>query len=165
MFHMVLKHIYESGRLFLCTSSHFRWIVKFHTFFWYLTILWSNFTQWGDKLPVWQNDWRWWWWRWSWWLLWLLLLNRLSPSIHIQILQTDLHTFPVRISWENLVKHQGIFSFMIIFYILSTLSLDNVWTLLGETCCWSLLRLKGLTVIVVSQISSWLFSLHTDFSF
>ena len=34
---------------------------------------------------------------------------------------------------------------MIIFYILTTLSLDNVWTLLGENCCWSLLELKGLT--------------------
>ena len=65
--------------------------------------------------------------------------NPLSPNIHIQILQTDLHTFPLRISWENLIKHQGIFSFVIIFYILTTLSLDNVWTLLGENCCWSLL--------------------------
>ena len=70
------------------------------------------------------------------------LNNPLSPSIHIQILQTDLHTFPLRISWENLIKHQGIFSFMIIFYILTTLSLDNVWTLLGENCCWSLLGHK-----------------------
>ena len=34
---------------------------------------------------------------------------------------------------------------MIIFYILTSLSLDNVWTLLGENCCWSLLELKGLT--------------------
>jgi len=33
---------------------------------------------------------------------------------------------------------------VIIFYILTTLSLDNVWTLLGENCCWSLLGLKGL---------------------
>ena len=72
-------------------------------------------------------------------------LNPLSPSIHIQIPQTDLHTFPLRISWENLIKHQGIFSFVIIFYILTTLSLDNVWTLLGENWCWSLLGLKGLT--------------------
>ena len=31
----------------------------------------------------------------------------LSPNIHIQILQTNLHTFPLRISWENL---KGIFS-------------------------------------------------------
>ena len=27
-----------------------------------------------------------------------VLINPLSPSIHIQILQTDLHTFPLRIS-------------------------------------------------------------------
>ena len=43
-----------------------------------------------------------------------ILFNPLSPSIHIQILQTDLHTFPLRISWENLIKHHGIFSLMII---------------------------------------------------
>ena len=29
--------------------------------------------------------------------------NPLSPNINIQILQTDLYTFPVRISWENLM--------------------------------------------------------------
>ena len=73
-----------------------------------------------------------------------ILFNPLSPFLHIQILQTDLHTFPLRISWENLIKHQGIFSFVIILYILTTLSLDNVWILLGENCCWSLLGLKGL---------------------
>ena len=33
---------------------------------------------------------------------------------------------------------------MIILLILITLSLDSVWILLGENCCWSLLRLKGL---------------------
>ena len=54
----------------------------------------------------------------------LMAINPLSPNIHIQILQTDLHTFPLQISWENLIKHQGIFSFVIIFYILTTLSLD-----------------------------------------
>ena len=71
----------------------------------------------------------------------LLTFNPLSPSIHVQILQTDLHTFPLRISQENLIKHQGIFSFVIIFYILTTLSLENVWTLLGENRSWSLLGL------------------------
>ena len=79
----------------------------------------------------------------------LVNINPLSPSIHIQILQTDLHTFPLRISWENLIKHQGILSFMIIFYILTTWSLDNVWTLLGENCCWSLL------VYVKSMLLTW----------
>ena len=33
---------------------------------------------------------------------------------------------------------------MIILLILITLSVDNVWILLGENCCWSLLALKGL---------------------
>ena len=72
------------------------------------------------------------------------LINPLSPNIHIQILQTDLHTFPLRISWENLIKHQSIFSSVIIFYILTTLPLDNVWILLGENCCWSPWGLKGV---------------------
>ena len=75
--------------------------------------------------------------------LWLLF-NPLSPNIHRQILQTDLHTSPLRISWENLIKDHGIFSMMINLLILITLSLDSVWILLGENCCWSLLGLKGL---------------------
>ena len=48
------------------------------------------------------------------------LINPLSPSINIQILQTDLHTFPQRISWENLIIDQGIFSSVIISFILIT---------------------------------------------
>ena len=43
-------------------------------------------------------------------------LNPLSPNIHTQILQTDLHTFPLRISWENLIKDHEIFSMTIIFF-------------------------------------------------
>ena len=62
----------------------------------------------------------------------------------MQILQTDLHTFSLRISCENLIKDHGIFSLVIILLILITLSLDNVWTSLGENCCRSLLGLKGL---------------------
>ena len=49
-----------------------------------------------------------------------LQLNPLSPSIHIQILQTDLHTFPLRMSQENLIKDQGIFTWVIILIILIT---------------------------------------------
>ena len=37
-------------------------------------------------------------------------INPLSPNIHKQILQTDLYTLPIRISRENLIKDQGIFS-------------------------------------------------------
>ena len=67
-----------------------------------------------------------------------LEVNPLSPNIHIQILQTYLHTFPLGISLENLIKDHGIFSLVIVLLILITLSLDNVWILLGENCCWSL---------------------------
>ena len=42
------------------------------------------------------------------------VINHLSPNIHIQILQTDLHKFPNRISWENLIADQSIFSKVII---------------------------------------------------
>ena len=62
----------------------------------------------------------------------LWLLNPLSPNIHMQILQTDLHTFPSRISWENLIKDQGSFSLVITLLIHIILSLDNVWILLGQ---------------------------------
>ena len=47
-------------------------------------------------------------------------LNPLIPGIHIQILQTDLHTFPQRISCGNLIIDQGIFSWVIILLILIT---------------------------------------------
>ena len=36
------------------------------------------------------------------------LLNPLSPNIHIEILQTDLYTFPCRMSKENLIKDQTV---------------------------------------------------------
>ena len=79
-------------------------------------------------------------------------VNPLSPNIHIQILQTNLHTFPLRITWENLIKDQGIFPLVIILLILITLSLDNVWILLGENCFWSLLALKGLSYLTVPEV-------------
>ena len=50
----------------------------------------------------------------------------------MQILQTSLYTFPLRISLENLMKDQSIFFLVIILLILITLSLANVWILLGE---------------------------------
>ena len=68
-----------------------------------------------------------------------IVVNPLSPNIHLQILQTDLHTFPLRISWETLINNLGIFSSVIISLILITLFLDNVWILLAENWCWSLL--------------------------
>ena len=81
----------------------------------------------------------------------LILLN---PKINRQILQADLHTFPLRISWENLIKDQGIFSLVIILYILTTVSLDNVWISLGENCCWSLLLKLFLSAFTDTKCSS-----------
>ena len=49
----------------------------------------------------------------------VFFLNPLSPNIYIQILQTDLHTFPYWISWENLFKDQSIsFSFSQLLFLL-----------------------------------------------
>ena len=79
-------------------------------------------------------------------------VNPLSPSIHMQILQTDLHTSTLRISWENLIKYHGIFFMVIILLILITLSLDSVWILLGENWCWTLLGLKWLISKCISLV-------------
>ena len=92
--------------------------------------------------------------------------NPLSPSIHIQILQTDLRAFPLRISWENLIKHQGIFSFMIIFYILTTLSLDNVWTLSSKCFYFNFFffsffpQISQTGPVLKEQNSGWMSSRH-----
>ena len=67
--------------------------------------------------------------------MWIWRLNPLSSNIYIQILQTDLHTFPWRISWENLIEDQSIFPEVII-----------VW----RNWCWSLLELK----VLKSQVST-----------
>ena len=69
-----------------------------------------------------------------------LSLNPLSPDIHLQILFTDLYTFPLRISWANLTKDQGIFVLVIILLILITFSFDSEWVLLTENWCWSPLQ-------------------------
>ena len=34
-------------------------------------------------------------------------INPLNPTIHVQILQTDVHTFPLRPRRENLIKDQS----------------------------------------------------------
>ena len=49
-----------------------------------------------------------------------LSINPFSPSVHIQILQNDLLTFPLRMSWENLIEDQGIFTWVINLIILIT---------------------------------------------
>ena len=47
-------------------------------------------------------------------------MSTLSPNIQLQILQTDLHTFPYKMCWENLIKDQGIFYLVIILLLLIT---------------------------------------------
>ena len=48
-------------------------------------------------------------WNWDLASQWLFLnSSRLAMNIHIQIFLTNLHTFPWRISWENLIKDQSI---------------------------------------------------------
>ena len=64
--------------------------------------------------------------------------NPLSPNIYIQILQTDLYTFPYWISWESLKNDRRIFLLVIILSILMTSSLDCVLITLGENWCLSL---------------------------
>ena len=86
-----------------------------------------------------------------------ILIYALSPNNHTQILQSDLHTFPLRISWENLIKDQGIFSLVIILLILITISLDNLWISLGENWCWSLLGFKGLALNIIRLLSALIY--------
>ena len=57
-------------------------------------------------------------------------INPLSLNIHIQILQTDLHTFPLRMSWKNLTKDHSIFSLVIILLILIS------FFLIVHKYCW-----------------------------
>ena len=73
------------------------------------------------------------------------IVHPLSPNVQIQlILHTDLHTFPWKIGWENLLKDQSI-SFWWLFHKLSQpFSLDYVLTLSGEYWCCSLFGLKQL---------------------
>ena len=72
--------------------------------------------------------------------------NPLSPNSSIQILHTDLYTFPYWTTWENLKNGQSIFPLAIILSILLTYSLDWVLMMLGENNYWCLspLALKRL---------------------
>ena len=53
---------------------------------------------------------------------------------------------------------------IIILFILITLSLDSVWILLGENCCWSLLGLKGLNGIGIS-LAPLMLTVHSPLFF
>ena len=54
------------------------------------------------------------------------LYDPLSPNIHIQILLTDLYTFPWEISWENSLKDQSVFLCWS-FYYYQTQKTVNSW--------------------------------------
>ena len=55
----------------------------------------------------------------------LTCINPQSSNTHIQILLSDHHdTFPLRISWENLIKDQ---SFVINLVILISFALDDAF--------------------------------------
>ena len=85
--------------------------------------------------------------------------NLLSPKIHIQILQTDLNTFPPRISWENLVKDQSIFSFLTIFLVLITFSLTCEVIIVGRE--FMLITLGTERVKIQTSLLINLLVLHT----
>ena len=79
------------------------------------------------------------------------LLERLGKSllqevsvfkIHIQILQTDLHTFLLRI--VERIWFMIPVPLIMNLVILVTFTLDDLLMLLGENRCWSLLGPKGL---------------------
>jgi len=59
----------------------------------------------------------------------------LSPNIHIQILETDRHTFPEGFSWENVTKDQRFSPWVIILILLITFALGHILMLLGENWC------------------------------
>ena len=76
----------------------------------------------------------------------LTVVNPLSPRINIQILQTDLYTFLLRIVERIWFK---IKAFSLCQYYLAiplTFTLDDLLLLLGENWCWSLLGPEGLMV-------------------
>ena len=85
--------------------------------------------------------------------------NLLSSKIHIQILQTDLHTFPPRISWETLVKDQSIFSFLTIFLVLITFSLTCEVIIVGRKI--TLITLGTERVKIQTSLLINLLVLHT----
>ena len=77
----------------------------------------------------------------------------LSHNIHLQILQTDHHTFPYTNSWENLPKDQNILHEVIILFILINFSFNYVLIELGENWCWSLLGLLTMEINVREEIT------------
>ena len=71
------------------------------------------------------------------------LLQEVSAfKIHIQILQTDLHTFLLRI--VDRIWFKIPVPLIMNLVVLVTFTLDDLLMLLGENRCWSLFGPKGL---------------------
>jgi len=92
-------------------------------------------------------------------------LNPLIAKIQKQILQTDLHTFLIKNSWENLVQDQSILPWVIKLVILITFTLVDLLMLLGENWCCTLLAPKRLSLYFEARLSAklliwkWIFIL------
>ena len=88
-------------------------------------------------------------------------INHLRPNIQIQILQTDLHIFPYRISWANLFVDQGFSHQVMILLTLTTFSLNIVWRKLTfftlETSRVNWISLKVPALWLFNWNSSWPF--------
>ena len=76
-------------------------------------------------------------------------LNPLNPNIKIQILICYPYTFSIEVSKENLLKYQLDSSCVIMSLILMTTLFYKAVILHGEIWRWSLLGLKGLSIIFV----------------
>ena len=74
-----------------------------------------------------------------------MYVNPLSPNIKIQILQTDLHTFPFKNELREFDKRSRHFYLGDHFINSQTVSVDSLWILLGENWSWSLLGLEGVS--------------------
>ena len=74
----------------------------------------------------------------------------LSPDIHLQIINSP--NWSPYISLKNLLREFDKRSLVIILSTLITISLGNIWILLGENWCWSILGLKGLTWFILFEL-------------
>ena len=74
----------------------------------------------------------------------------LSPDIHLQIINSP--NWSPYISLKNLLREFDKRSLVIISSTLITISLGNIWILLGENWCWSILGLKGLTLFILFEL-------------
>ena len=90
-------------------------------------------------------------------------INHLRPNIQIQILQTDLHIFPYRISWANLFVDQGFSHQVMILLTLTTFSLNFVgrkltfFTLETSRVNWISLKVPALWLFMAIWLSGTLF--------